>query len=504
METLAALVARNGRLDAAIGAGWVVRLAKRVEELHRLGVAHGGLSAMSVLVDAASYRANGALADVRRVPATAAYHSPERCAGGGISEADDTWAMAVLLYQLVTGQAPYPGGTESQVLDRIRAGPPPPLAAAGVQDEGVQRLLGLALEPQLERRICKASQLRQWLERCHPDPAVGTLAPLAESADEPTDEPSFDLSLNGAEVQVAPGAQGTDDDEELDLDNLKTVARDITELQQRISEVEAQRAAAARAGAGSAPPPASDATPLISRSTPPPPGRAVPPPPSRAAPPPPARVAPPAPGPGAARAGPRPGPVPPPAGAPATLASLGAGGAAVAAAGSGDDEYVVDLANVKTVALDEGPDRELLERIERAQAERGAAAAAAVQAAREQAAPRAAPAPAPVAAPATLPARSGMNAAAAAAMPLARPGVPVAGPAGPLAGIPGAIGGMPPAGQPGIPGFQAGMALPVAAEAPNPLRKWLVLACVVLVLVVTAVVLVYLQQRQLIRLPINV
>ncbi len=43
METLAALVERDGPLNELDAVGWVIRLAKRLEELHRLGVAHGGV-----------------------------------------------------------------------------------------------------------------------------------------------------------------------------------------------------------------------------------------------------------------------------------------------------------------------------------------------------------------------------------------------------------------------------------------------------------------------------
>ena len=208
--------------------GWAIRLARRVEELHRLGVAHGGISAECVLTDASVRTAKGSLADVRSSPTVPAYHCPERHAGAGISPADDTWAVAVLLYFLLTGAVPFPGESATQVKARIAAGPPQPLAAFGRGDATLQAVLDAHLTPDVLRRAPRVAGLRQALEGWRPAAQLAALPPLDEVAAE-TSGDTFDSYDSGG---------GGDDDEDEDV---ATVMRDFTDIRKELTDQKATR-----------------------------------------------------------------------------------------------------------------------------------------------------------------------------------------------------------------------------------------------------------------------
>ncbi|MBW2529249.1 MAG: hypothetical protein JRI23_34050, partial [Deltaproteobacteria bacterium] len=201
MEPLVAQVRQSGPLEPADAVGWAIRLAKRVEELHRLGVAHGGLSAEAIQTEGRARTSRGLLADVRNSREAVPYQSPERLAGGGISQADDTWAIAVALYVLLTGTLPFPGDQPAAVRQRIAAGPPVPLSNFGLGATGLQPIMDGFLAPQVGQRTSRVASLRDALERWGGAPDLGQLFPLEE---EDTD---------------GYGTQNGDDDEDEDEDD---------------------------------------------------------------------------------------------------------------------------------------------------------------------------------------------------------------------------------------------------------------------------------------------
>ena len=64
-----------------------------------------------------------ALTGVGTVVGTAAYMPPEQARADAVDERADVYALGAILYHLLAGKAPYPGGTGA--LDAVKAGPPP-------------------------------------------------------------------------------------------------------------------------------------------------------------------------------------------------------------------------------------------------------------------------------------------------------------------------------------------------------------------------------------------
>ncbi len=180
VETLAERIARDGPVSELDAIGWAIRLAKRLEALHALGVAHGSVSPACVIAAGQDRNARAYLADVQHTSATPPYQSPERILGGDISAADDVWALAATLYALLTGQSPFGAGsgTDGELRQKILAASPPPLAVYDVGDDDLQHILDHAFARELGRRTTSINAFRRALEEWHPDRGVANLPPL--------------------------------------------------------------------------------------------------------------------------------------------------------------------------------------------------------------------------------------------------------------------------------------------------------------------------------------
>ncbi|MFT3769265.1 MAG: hypothetical protein QM820_27820 [Minicystis sp.] len=284
METLAERIARDGPVNELDAIGWAIRLAKRLEALHQLGVAHGSVSPACILTAGQDRNARAYLADVQHTTPTPAYQSPERILGGDISMADDVWALASTLYALLTGQSPFAGGSDAEVRQKILAAAPPPLAVFDVGDDDLQHILDRAFARELGGRTSNITAFRRALEEWHPDRGVTNLPPL-EDEDSTNDDEDVAHTLMVRDTsaylqqklnlqvpnQPPPGAPApipkvnqVDDDD--DDDNVRTVMRSMP--QDDLASM------IAKATAGGAPGPAQPPGPAFPR-----PGAAAAPPP---------------------------------------------------------------------------------------------------------------------------------------------------------------------------------------------------------------------------------
>jgi hypothetical protein len=180
VETLAERIARDGPVSELDAIGWAIRLAKRLEALHVLGVWHGSVSPACVIAAGQDRNARAYLADVQHTTPSPAYQSPERILGGDLSAADDVWALGATLYALLTGQSPFAGNNDAEVRQRILAASPAPLAVFDVGDDDLQHILDHAFAREMPRRTANISAFRRSLEEWHPDRGVANLPPLED------------------------------------------------------------------------------------------------------------------------------------------------------------------------------------------------------------------------------------------------------------------------------------------------------------------------------------
>jgi len=216
--------------------GWAIRLAKRLEALHSLGVAHGSVSPACIVTTGVERTARAHLADVQHTTSIPSFHSPERIMGGNISTADDAWAVAVTLYTALTGTNPFGAPRDVELRHRILAASPTPLAVFDVGDDDLQHILDRAFARELNRRSTSVTALRQALEEWHPDPGVGELPPLDD--DEEGDDDGEDDNVRTvmraspfmfpvkAAAKPAPAPAPVIEEDDEDDDDARTMMRD--------------------------------------------------------------------------------------------------------------------------------------------------------------------------------------------------------------------------------------------------------------------------------------
>ena len=144
-EHLAAALARTGPLDPARAVDLVGQLARALDAVHAAGLVHRDVGTSSVLLTARPDGADEAdsvlLADLGVAPLAGRAPScpaPELAAGGPLDGRADVYALAGLLFELLTGRRPDPGA-DAPAPSALRPGLPPELDAV------VQR--GLARDP---------------------------------------------------------------------------------------------------------------------------------------------------------------------------------------------------------------------------------------------------------------------------------------------------------------------------------------------------------------------
>jgi serine/threonine protein kinase len=190
-RSLRDIVAERGALPAAEVATLVRQLAGALDATHRAGLVHLDVKPANVIVDDAG---NAKLTDFgiaraardseeRELVGTARYIAPERVEGRPVTPRTDVYGLALVAYELLTGQPAFPGAeTEDLLRDRLERGAPHIRSAeprlSGTADAVVAR--GLAREPEL--RYPTAGTFALALSDAVNDPVTRVLRPIIASS----------------------------------------------------------------------------------------------------------------------------------------------------------------------------------------------------------------------------------------------------------------------------------------------------------------------------------
>ena len=135
------LLEREGRLPAARALNIAIDLADALTRAHRLGIIHRDLKPANVLLDeqgtvrltdfgVAHLPDKPRLTQTGIMLGTVDYLSPEACSGDRLDTRADIWSFGVLLWEMLTGHAPFAGGSLLATLNAILTAPLPDLEAA--------------------------------------------------------------------------------------------------------------------------------------------------------------------------------------------------------------------------------------------------------------------------------------------------------------------------------------------------------------------------------------
>ena len=182
-ENLSDAIAR-GPLPVARATAIAAELAQFLDAAHRFEVTlddrslrsllHGDLKPKNVRITSGDrvkvldFGIAKALSMTRRVTrndfGSIAYLSPERLETGEIDEASDLWALGVLLYEMLSGAAPFRGGDTRKVEERIKSRRPPLPLDSGCP-VALQAVVAKALAPGLDQRYQSATAFGEDLSR---------------------------------------------------------------------------------------------------------------------------------------------------------------------------------------------------------------------------------------------------------------------------------------------------------------------------------------------------
>jgi serine/threonine-protein kinase len=185
---------RRGPIDLQQGARLIDQVASALSYAHANGVVHRDVKPSNVLLDR---RGNALLSDFSfarpqdvsqdltgsALIGTPAYISPEQCRGEPIDQRSDQYSLAVMVFQITTGQLPFEGDTPLAIaMQHVNVPLPRPRALNPSLSVEVEQVLirALAKDPSLRFESVEA------MNRAFQAAVTASLEPRRQAAEDPT------------------------------------------------------------------------------------------------------------------------------------------------------------------------------------------------------------------------------------------------------------------------------------------------------------------------------
>lgn len=154
-ETVAGALTRTGRFGFERAASIGIQVARALDHAHQLGIVHRDVKPANIMLRSdgrvqvvdlgitTGLDTDSRLTSTGMVLGSLTYLAPEMASGSPASALSDVYALGVVIFEMVTGTAPFPGGTLAEVIRAHQAVTPPsvgPLAPAWL-DQVVNRCL---------------------------------------------------------------------------------------------------------------------------------------------------------------------------------------------------------------------------------------------------------------------------------------------------------------------------------------------------------------------------
>ena len=196
-DNLHTVLRRNGPLDPARAVSIVGQVAAALDAAHAGGLVHRDVKPENVLLTSNDFAylvdfgiahlgGDSGLTSAGAAIGSCAYMAPERFTGGKVGPAADVYSLACLLYECLTGSAPFPTGELSQLMGAHVMSPPP---RPSVTRPGV----GFAFDAVIARGMAK-----------HPEERFSSAGDLARAAAAAATVTQVPTAMNPVPSQTAP------------------------------------------------------------------------------------------------------------------------------------------------------------------------------------------------------------------------------------------------------------------------------------------------------------
>jgi serine/threonine-protein kinase len=227
-ETLRTLI-KHERLEVKKALDLIGQVAKALAAAHQAGIVHRDIKPENIMMrsDGLVKVLDFGLAKLSRSPSgeaheqlagelslrtapgivmgTVCYMSPEQARGLAVDARTDIWSLGVVLYEMLTGHAPFEGTTSSDIIAAILQSEPPPLSyyLPELSDE-LQRLVGKTLEKNCAARYQSIKEFCEDLNRVNANPGTSEAGKQVQQPEIQDQIATKDLASSGS----ASGAGG--------------------------------------------------------------------------------------------------------------------------------------------------------------------------------------------------------------------------------------------------------------------------------------------------------
>ena len=167
-------------------------VASGLEAAHRLGLVHRDIKPSNILIsgEGASERAvvtdlglmrtagNGSVTDTKVVMGSLSYMSPEQLQGKPVDARSDVYALGCLLFEMLTGQAPFPSDDAAALVAAHLHSEPPHASQLSGTNPSLDTVIFRAMQKDPARRYATAGEFASEAER-----ALGQTAAAAGGAE---------------------------------------------------------------------------------------------------------------------------------------------------------------------------------------------------------------------------------------------------------------------------------------------------------------------------------
>jgi serine/threonine-protein kinase len=172
---LRTILTQAGRLPTSRALQYVAQACEALNEAHALGVVHRDVKPENLFV---ARRADGRLClkvldfgiakracagfttQAGRGLGSPYYMSPEQLTETTqVDRRTDIWSLGVVLFELVTGECPFTGGTPTEIGARVLSAPVPSIVSRGIPAPDVDALIARCLERDPAKRFATAEEL---------------------------------------------------------------------------------------------------------------------------------------------------------------------------------------------------------------------------------------------------------------------------------------------------------------------------------------------------------